>query len=220
MSYISSNIVGFQNLLELVRKAPPENFVFASSSSVYGGSKNLPFSEDQEINNPVSLYAATKAANELFARTYSNMYGINSTGLRFFTVYGPQGRPDMALFLFAKSITEGKPISLFNGGAMTRDFTYIDDIVNGIVSAVGRPKKWAIYNLGRGKPESLLEMLKLLETNLGSRAIVQNLPIQLGDLETTHANIDKAAKELGYNPTVNIDIGISRFVEWFRNFEL
>lgn len=217
-AYINSNIVGFQNVIELVRKFRPTNFVFASSSSVYGGSKVLPFTEDQEINNPMSLYAATKAANELVARTYSNMYDLPTTGLRFFTVYGPHGRPDMALFKFANAISKGETIPLFNNGDMIRDFTYVDDIVEGVIAAVERPKRWAIYNLGRGKPEKLMEMVHLLEKGLGRKAMVENLPFQLGDLEATHASIERASADLNYFPKTGIEVGIPKFVEWYKQF--
>jgi UDP-glucuronate 4-epimerase len=220
MVYIQSNIVGFQNILELLRVFPVENFVFASSSSVYGGSKVIPFSESQRVDNPVSLYAATKVANEVFARTYSNMFNISAIGLRFFTVYGPYGRPDMALFKFARAIREGESIELYNSGNMIRDFTYIDDIVDGVISALRRPRPWAIYNLGRGKPEILGDMVKFIETSMGKKAHIQNHPMQLGDLEVTHADISLAKAELNYHPKVNLAEGIGKFIAWHKEFAL
>lgn len=215
-AYIQSNIVGFQNILELVRHSRPENFVYASSSSVYGGNKEFPFRESQNVSNPISLYAATKIANELVAKTYGHLYGIQSTGLRFFTVYGPHGRPDMALFKFTRNMLKSEPIQIFNHGNMIRDFTYIDDIVAGILSALSRPQMNKIYNLGRGKKELLSDMIVMLEESLGVKAVKEFLPIQPGDVEETFADTSLAQVELGYSPTVNIEVGIPRFVQWYR----
>lgn len=215
-AYIISNIVGFQNIIELVRNTPQiDNFVYASSSSVYGGNKTYPFSEDQAVNNPISLYAATKISNELVAKTYQHLYKIPSTGLRFFTVYGPYGRPDMALFLFTKKILDHVEIPVFNQGNMTRDFTYVDDIVKGIRAALHKPQPYAIYNLARGKQESLFQMIEILEQNLDRKADKKLLPMQAGDVEMTAADISKAERELGYKPSVSIEEGIPNFVKWY-----
>lgn len=215
-AYVQTNLVGFQNVIELVRKTSPQNFVYASSSSVYGGNKTLPFRESDRVDDPISLYAATKKSNELVARTYGNLFKIKSTGLRFFTVYGPYGRPDMALFSFMRKILAGDAIPVFNRGEMLRDFTYIDDIVAGIIAANTRPTLNAIYNLGRGKQEKLLTMIGLLETSIGRKAQLDLLPMQQGDVEATLADITLARVELGFEPKTSIDVGIPRFVEWYR----
>jgi UDP-glucuronate 4-epimerase len=215
LAYIHTNIVGFQHMIELVRHHKPINFVYASSSSVYGGNKILPFSESQEVANPVSLYAATKISNEMVAKSYGNLYGIPSTGLRFFTVYGPYGRPDMALFSFADKILKSEEIPVFNHGQMGRDFTFIDDIVAGVLASLHKPQMNKIYNLGRGKKENLLRMVELLEQSLGKQSKRLLLPMQLGDVEETLADISKAKDELGYQPSTSIDEGIPRFVNWY-----
>lgn len=214
--YIQSNIVGFQNIIELVRMSKPQNFVYASSSSVYGGNKQFPFSESHPVENPVSLYAATKISNELVAKTYMHLYGIPSTGLRFFTVYGPYGRPDMAYFSFAKKIVGKEKISIFNHGNMARDFTYIDDILAGIMASLAKPESGQVYNLGRGKQESLTEMIHLLESNLGIEAVKEFLPMQKGDVERTFADISKAQQNLNYRPQTSLNEGIRHFVDWFK----
>ncbi len=216
-AYISANIVGFQNMIELVRQHRPENFVYASSSSVYGSNTKLPFSESHETANPISLYAATKLANELVARSYTHLYDIPNTGLRFFTVYGPYGRPDMALFKFVAGMERGEKIPVFNQGQMIRDFTYIDDIVSGILAAARHPEKGQIYNLGRGNKEQLLHMIEILERTLGVEADKEYLPLQSGDVVETSADISKARKNLGYNPLTGIEMGIPRFIEWYRS---
>lgn len=217
-AYISSNIVGFQNLIELVRERRPENFIYASSSSVYGGSEKLPFSEDQDVRNPVSLYAATKLSNELVATAYGNLYDLVSTGLRFFTVYGPFGRPDMAMFIFAEKMLRGEPIPVFNGGDMRRDFTFIDDIVDGIMRALAVPQIGKIYNLGRSKSEQLLDMIEILARSLDVEPRIQFLPHQLGDVKSTFADTSKAFNELGYNPKVTLQFGVQRFASWYRAY--
>jgi UDP-glucuronate 4-epimerase len=214
-AYLHSNLVGFQNVVDLARASQPRNFVYASSSSVYGGNERLPFRESDDISKPISLYAATKISNELVAKTYSHLFKLPSTGLRFFTVYGPFGRPDMALFKFAKAIVTGEPIQVFNHGKMIRDFTYIDDIVSGVLAALRKPQLGQVYNLGRGKQVDLMRMIGCLEQHLGRTAIKQMMPIQAGDVETTLADISKAGQELGYVPQTNIEEGVSRFVEWF-----
>ena len=215
-AYISANIVGFQNLIELVRQTTVlENFVYASSSSVYGNNKTLPFSETQDVANPISLYAATKIANELVAKSYSHLYQIPSTGLRFFTVYGPYGRPDMALFSFTQKILRGEPIPVFNYGKMTRDFTYIDDIVRGIRAALYKAQQGQIYNLACGRQENLMHMVDLLERKLGKTAQRKLMPLQAGDVPVTSADISKAQQDLDYKPGVSIDQGLPQFVEWY-----
>ena len=215
-TYISSNIVGFQNILELVRETKPEHFVYASSSSVYGSNKELPFSESQHVEHPISLYAMTKLANELAARTYAHLYNIPATGLRFFTVYGPYGRPDMAMFSFCEKILRNEKIPVFNHGKMFRDFTYIDDIVDGILRALAKPERDAVYNLGRGKQEKLLKMIEIIETCLQTKAELDLLPLQAGDVESTSADIRLAQKNLGYAPKVTIEEGIPQFIHWYR----
>jgi UDP-glucuronate 4-epimerase len=216
MAYINSNLVGFQNVVELVRHCKPEHFVYASSSSVYGGNKELPFCETQDVSNPISLYAATKLSNELVAKSYANLFAMPSTGLRFFTVYGPYGRPDMAMFKFAEAMRLGRKLPVFNSGNMARDFTFVDDIVSGILGALGRPEIGQIYNLGRGKREILLDMIKILEKELGLKAELEMLPMQAGDVEETTADITRARKNIGYDPKINIDVGIHHFAEWYQ----
>lgn len=215
-AYIQSNVVGFQNIIELVRHSQPEHFVYASSSSVYGGNKEFPFHEKQNVSHPISLYAATKLANELVARTYGHLYGIKNTGLRFFTVYGPHGRPDMALFKFAHRMLKGEAIEIYNYGNMIRDFTYIDDIVDGVLSALSHPQMNKVYNLGRGKKELLKDMIAMLEKALGVDAKKEFLPIQPGDVEETFADTSAAREDLGYKPTVNLEQGIPQFVRWYQ----
>lgn len=216
-AYISSNIVGFQNMIELVRQYRPTNFVYASSSSVYGSNTQLPFSESHTTASPISLYAATKLSNELVAHSYTHLYKIPNTGLRFFTVYGPYGRPDMALFQFAARMERGEKIPVFNHGQMVRDFTYVDDIVTGILAALATPEQGGIYNLGRGNREPLLRMIEVLEQALGIQADKEFLPLQAGDVVETSAEITKAREKLGYDPQTGIEVGIPRFIEWYRS---
>jgi UDP-glucuronate 4-epimerase len=216
-AYQKSNNEGFLNLIEIARHNKAEHFVFASSSSVYGGNTKLPFSETDRVDSPISLYAATKRANELTAHCYSHLYGLNCAGLRFFTVYGPWGRPDMALFLFTKAILEGRPIEVFNQGKMKRNFTYIDDIVEGVLLALANPVPYEIYNIGNSRAEDLMDFIREIEKNLGKKAIINYMPMQAGDVPATVADIEKLSK-LGYCPKTNIDEGIRKFVEWYRGY--
>lgn len=222
-SYIDSNIVGFLNILECCRHNKIGHLVYASSSSVYGENEKVPFSEDDTVDHPISLYAATKKSNELMAYTYSHLYGLQTTGLRFFTVYGPWGRPDMAPMLFANAITAGKPIKVFNEGQMSRDFTYIDDIVNGIKIAFDHPllpnegPSYQIFNIGNGAPVSLFEFIETIEESLGQVAEKIMLPMQDGDVPKTWANTEKL-NNLGYQSTTTIREGIAQFISWFQNY--
>jgi len=217
-AYQKSNLEGFLNILECCRHFKVKNLVYASSSSVYGRNEKYPFSEDQNVDHPISLYAATKKANELMAHTYSHLYGLPTTGLRFFTVYGPLGRPDMALFLFTKAILEGTEIEVFNHGDMHRDFTYIDDIVEGVISSLRTEHHYEVFNLGNNKTEKLSYFIECIEKELGRNAIKKLLPIQPGDVPKTAANIEKARKKLGFFPKVKIEEGIHHFVNWYRDF--
>jgi UDP-glucuronate 4-epimerase len=218
--YEQANMVGFLNLLELMRKYEVKNLVYASSSSVYGGIKKIPFSERMKINKPISLYAATKAANELYAHVYHHLYGFNTVGLRFFTVYGPWGRPDMALFLFTKAILEDKPIKVFNQGQMKRDFTYVDDIVDGIMTSLNKVSAlgYEVFNLGCANPVNLLDFIKTIEKRLGKKAKKEFLPLQPGDMPATFADVSKAKKLLGYQPKVKVEEGVGEFVNWYRQY--
>ncbi|NMC51294.1 SDR family NAD(P)-dependent oxidoreductase [Candidatus Kuenenbacteria bacterium] len=216
--YIESNIVGTFNLLELCRQYGVKHFIYASSSSVYGNNKKLPFAEGHRVDEPISLYAATKKSTELMAYTYYHLFGINTIGLRFFTVYGPWGRPDMAIFKFTKSISEGRPIEVYGRGAMDRDFTYIDDIVSGVVRTLKIKSGCEIFNLGNSKPEKLMTMISLIEKNLGKRAIVEMKPMQAGDVHRTYANTGKAREILSYQPKTNLAGGIKKFVRWYRGY--
>lgn len=218
--YEKSNVLGFLNVLELMKDFNVKDLVYASSSSVYGDIKEFPFSEEMKINKPVSLYAATKASNELFAYTYHKLYKINTVGLRFFTVYGPWGRPDMAYFSFTEDILKDRSIKVFNYGKMKRDFTYIDDIVNGIVSALEKTKKLRhkVINLGNSNPVSLRYFIKCLEKKLNKKAIKEFLPLQKGDVLETYADLKLAKKNLGYKPTIKIDAGLSNFVDWYADY--
>ena len=222
-TYVENNLVGFINLLECARHFPLRRFVYASSSSVYGGNEKTPFSESDNVDNPVSLYAATKKSNELMARAYHNLYGIPAIGLRFFTVYGPWGRPDMAPMLFADAITQGRPIKVFNNGNMSRDFTYIDDIVEGIYrvldSDVAIDKEHDVYNIGFGKPVKLMDFISVLEKSLGVSAEKDFLPMQPGDVMATFADTSRLARDYDYSPRIDIEEGVKRFAEWFRNFK-
>jgi len=231
-AYVDANLVGFVNVLEACRHSGVKHLVYASSSSVYGANTRLPFSVADAVDHPVSLYAATKKANELMAHTYSHLYGIPTTGLRFFTVYGPWGRPDMALFLFTRAILAGEPIDVFNHGQMQRDFTYIDDIVEGVVRvadrvpdspdplAVGTLSRapYRIYNIGNHDPVPLLEMIRLLEECLGRAAIKRYLPLQPGDVPSTYADISTLEADIGFHPATPLATGIKRFVEWYREY--
>ncbi len=235
-AYIDSNLVGFTNILEGCRHNGIEHLVYASSSSVYGANTRMPFSVHQNVDHPLSLYAATKKANELMAHTYSHLYGLPTTGLRFFTVYGPWGRPDMALFLFTKAILEGRPIDVFNEGRMRRDFTYIDDIVEGVVRVVDRvatpnpawsgdapdpgtsAAPYRLYNIGNNNPVELLRLIELLEQALGRAAQKRMLPMQPGDVPATYADVDDLMRDVGFRPATSIEEGVRRFVAWYRSF--
>ena len=216
-AYQKSNSEGFLNIIEMARKNKVQNFVFASSSSVYGLNTKLPFSESDRTDSPISLYAATKKANELVAHCYSHLYGIPCSGLRFFTVYGPWGRPDMALFMFTKNILAGETIDVFNNGKMKRNFTYIDDIVDGIVITLNNPAPYEIYNIGNSRAEELMSFIGEIEKNVGKKAIFNYLPMQPGDVPATVADIAKLQK-LGYEPKTNIDQGIKDFIGWYRGY--
>jgi UDP-glucuronate 4-epimerase len=234
-AYIDSNVVGFMNVLEGCRHAHVDHLVYASSSSVYGGNVALPFSESDNVDHPVSLYAATKKANELMAHTYSHLYGLPTTGLRFFTVYGPWGRPDMALFLFTRAILEGRAIDVFNHGRMQRDFTYVDDIVEGVVRVLdraptlvalqpeGRPADlkgapYQVFNIGNHNPIDLLEFIACLERALGRSAEKRFLPLQPGDVPATYADVERLQDWIGFTPETSIEVGIPRFVKWYRDY--
>ncbi|MBI4053849.1 MAG: GDP-mannose 4,6-dehydratase [Candidatus Doudnabacteria bacterium] len=216
--YEESNVKGFLNILECVRRFQVKTLIYASSSSVYGGNTKLPFSESDPVERPLSLYGATKRANELMAYSYHHLFGISTTGLRFFTVYGPFGRPDMALFLFTKAITNDKPIQVFNGGKTKRDFTYIDDIVSGVIAALERSYSYEIINLGRGQSQHLENFITEIEKSLGKKAERELLPLQPGDVLETFADISKAKAMLNYDPKVSIDEGIKKFVDWYNEY--
>lgn len=235
-AYVESNLQGFMNILEACRHHPVRHLVYASSSSVYGGNTSLPFSEHDSVDHPVSLYAATKKANELMAHTYSHLFGIPTTGLRFFTVYGPWGRPDMALFLFIRAMLAGKPIDVFNYGNMVRDFTYIDDIVEGVIRVADKPAEpdagydartpdpassnapFRVFNIGNNRPVQLMEYINALEEALGIVAEKNYLPMQPGDVVATAANTDALDAWVGFRPDTSVKIGVARFVEWYKEF--
>ncbi len=236
LAYIKSNIVGFSHILENCRHHKVEHLVYASTSSVYGANTKMPFSENDSANHPLSIYAASKKSNELMAHAYSHLYKMPTTGLRFFTVYGPWGRPDMALFKFTKAILEGKPIDVFNHGKHTRDFTYIDDIVDGVIKTLeiqassnndwkgnfpdpaSSKAPWRIYNIGNNKPIKLMDYIKALEKNLKKKAKINFLPLQPGDVKDTYANIDNLKNKLNYKPSTSVIDGVSKFVEWYKNY--
>lgn len=235
-AYIDANIVGFTNVLEGCRHNKVANLVYASSSSVYGANTSMPFSIHDNIDHPVSLYAASKKANELMAHTYSHLFGLPTTGLRFFTVYGPWGRPDMSLFMFTKNIIEGKPIDVFNHGDHQRDFTYVDDIVEGVtrcVDKIAEPNPdwtgdkpdpatskapYRIYNIGNNNPVHLLNFIETLENALGKKAEKNMLPLQPGDVKATYANVDDLVRDMGYKPETSLETGIQNFVNWYKEF--
>ena len=235
-AYIDSNIVGFLNILEACRHCGVEHLVYASSSSVYGANRKLPFAVEDSVDHPVSLYAASKKSNELMAHTYSHLFGLPTTGLRFFTVYGPWGRPDMALFLFTKKILAGEPIDVFNHGKHTRDFTYIDDIVEGVIRTLDRvpgpdpgydplqpspatsSAPYRVYNIGNNSPVELLRYIEVLEDCLGRKAEKRLLPMQPGDVPDTYADVSALTRDTGYQPTTSVDVGVKNFAEWYRGF--
>ena len=217
-AYQRSNLEGFLNIIHLSQEHQVENFVYASSSSVYGNNKKVPFSVQDRVDHPISLYAATKKANELVAHTYSHLYSLPCSGLRLFTVYGPWGRPDMALFIFARAITRNQPIEVYNFGKMRRDFTYIDDIVQGVLASMDRPVPYAIYNLGNSRAVDLLYFIECIEKALGKKAEKKMLPIQPGDVVETYADISESERYLGFQPATRIEEGIANFISWYRSF--
>ncbi len=230
-AYVRSNLMGQVNMLELARAQAVEHFVYASSSSVYGGNETLPFRVEDRVDNPVSLYAATKKADELMGESYSHLFRLPMTGLRFLTVYGPWGRPDMAMWIFAKALFEGSPLKVNNGGEMRRDFTYIDDIVRGVVACLdgapaddgatkagGSRSPHAIYNIGNNRSEELMNMVRLLEQATGREAVIDFQPMQPGDVKDTYADISAIERDHGFAPTTSIDEGIPRFVEWYKDY--
>ena len=235
-AYIDSNVTGFMNILEACRHNTVEHLVYASSSSVYGDYTQMPFSVHQNVDHPLSLYAATKKANELMAHTYAHLYGLPTTGLRFFTVYGPWGRPDMALFLFTRAILEGRPIDVFNHGKMRRDFTYIDDIVEGVIRTLdhtARPNPdWSsdrpdpatssaayrLYNIGNSQPVELMHLIETLEKALGRKAVKNMLSMQPGDVPATYADVEALSRDVVFKPATPIEVGVMKFVEWYREF--
>ncbi len=235
-AYVDSNFVGFANIIEAARTGTTGHFVYASSASVYGLNESLPFSTRDNVDHPVSLYAASKKSNELVAHSYSHLFGLPTTGLRFFTVYGPWGRPDMAYFLFTKAILEGRPIDVFNDGHMQRDLTYIDDIAEGVVRVIDKPAAGApdwsgrtpdpssskapyrVYNLGHGRPVGLMDLIAAIEAALGRKAVLNFRPLQPGDVPTTWADTSDIERDFGYRPTTTVDAGMPRFVEWYRRY--
>uniref|UniRef100_A0A7C4TDM3 NAD-dependent epimerase n=1 Tax=candidate division WOR-3 bacterium TaxID=2052148 RepID=A0A7C4TDM3_UNCW3 len=235
-AYLNSNLYGFLNILESCRHFPVKHLIFASSSSVYGANTRMPFSVHQNVDHPISLYGATKKANELIAHTYSALFNIPATGLRFFTVYGPWGRPDMAIFIFTKSIMEGKPIDVYNYGNMERDFTYIDDIIEGIIRLIEKVPKpnlnwrgedpdpsssfapYRLFNIGNNNPVKLNRLIEIIEECLGKKAVKNFLPVQPGDVLKTYADVDDLMKEIGFKPHTPIEEGIEKFVAWFKNY--
>jgi UDP-glucuronate 4-epimerase len=229
--YIQSNLVGHANMLELARHRLARHMVYASSSSVYGGNKSLPFRVEDRVDHPLSLYAATKKADELLSESYANLYRLPLTGLRFFTVYGPWGRPDMAMWIFTKALYAGEPLPLFNGGEMRRDFTYIDDIVRGVVACLDSPPRddgalkaggsigpHALYNIGNSRSEDLMRVVQLLEQETGRKALLDPKPMQIGDVKETFADISAIERDHGFRPATSIDEGVPRFVRWYREY--
>ncbi len=224
-AYIDSNIVGFFNILEACRHNPVSHLLYASSSSVYGNQEKTPFSTDDNVDHPISLYAATKKSNELMAFTYSHLYGIPATGLRFFTVYGPYGRPDMAYFSFTNKIMKGEPIKIFNNGDMYRDFTYVDDIVQGICNMLENPPKpdengdrHKVYNIGNNSPEKLMYFIETLEKCIGKTAVKEYLPMQAGDVYQTYADVSELMRDFDFKPSTTIEEGLSKFAEWYKEY--
>jgi UDP-glucuronate 4-epimerase len=235
-AYIDSNLVGFGHILEGCRHSRVGHLVYASSSSVYGANKRLPFSEHDNVDHPVSLYAATKKANELMAHAYAHLYGLPCTGLRFFTVYGPWGRPDMALFKFTRGILAGEPLPVFNHGQMIRDFTYVDDIVEGVARVIERPAEpdpqwngerpdsarssapWRLYNIGNHQPVELMRYIEVLESALGKKARLDLQPMQPGDVPSTYADVSELAAATGFQPSTTVETGVQRFVDWYRSY--
>lgn len=236
LAYIQSNVVAFGHILEACRRHKASHLTYASSSSVYGANTSLPYAVTQNVDHPLSIYAATKKADELLAHSYSHLFGLPTTGLRFFTVYGPWGRPDMAMYIFTKAILEGRPIDVFNHGRMQRDFTYVDDVVEGVIRVADQPAApdpaWSgghpdpatsrapyrIYNIGNDRPVELMHVIETLERCLGRRAVKNMLPMQAGDVPSTHADVSALARAVGFQPTTPIEVGIERFVAWYRSY--
>ena len=217
-AYIQTNIVGFTNIIEACRQHKVQGLIYASSSSVYGGNKKTPFSVEDRVDKPISIYAASKKSNELIAYTYSHLYNLNTTGLRFFTVYGPWGRPDMAVYIFADKIRNEKKIPVFNHGEMQRDFTYIDDIVDGVRASIENNYPFEIFNLGNNRCENLMDMVNCIEKEMGKNAEIDFMDIQPGDVPKTFANIDHTKNKLNYKPKISIQKGIPRFIEWYKSY--
>ena len=233
-AYVDANLVGFVNILEACRHSQVAHLTYASSSSVYGSNRKIPFSVDDRVDHPVSLYAATKKANELMAHTYSHLFGLPTTGLRFFTVYGPWGRPDMAMWMFTKAILAGKPIDVFNHGKMKRDFTFVDDIVEGVIrtnDTIPKPlavssdaddsqtaAPYRVYNIGNNQPVELMHLIETLEQALGCTAEKNMLPMQPGDVPATYANIDALQRDVGFRPSTSIEVGVKKFVDWYKSY--
>ena len=230
-AYLTANLAGHLNLLEVARHREVEHMVYASSSSVYGGNTKLPFSVDDRVDQPVSLYAATKKADELMSETYAHLYRLPLTGLRFFTVYGPWGRPDMMMWIFTKAIMEGRPIPVFNHGDMYRDFTFIDDIISGVIASLDNPppddgtekaggctKPHRLYNIGNHRSEHLMKVVEILEAECGKKAEIDFQPMQPGDVRQSFADIDAISRDLGYKPTTSIDVGVPKFVKWYKEY--
>ena len=223
-AYVDANVTGFLSILEAARAWRVEHLVYASTSAVYGGNAQMPFAVSDNVDRPLSMYAATKKANELMAHAYSHLHGVPTTGLRFFTVYGPWGRPDMALFVFTRRILADEPIDVFNHGHHRRDFTYIDDIVEGVLRVLDTPPKandgapYRLYNIGAGKPVELLRFIELIEENLGRRAKKNLLPLQAGDIAETHADVAPLQRDFGYRPQTPVETGIARFLAWYRDY--
>lgn len=217
-SYINSNVLGFMNVLECCRNYKVKGLIYASSSSVYGGNKKTPFSEYDNVDSPISIYAASKKANELMAFSYNHLFGLRSTGLRFFTAYGPWGRPDMAIYIFTNKLLKNEPITVFNNGQMSRDFTFINDIIDGIVSSITKNYNCEVFNLGNNKSEDLMDVISIIEKILGKKANIQYMPMQLGDVKKTHADLGKSKIKLGFEPKINLEHGINSFIEWYMKY--
>ena len=217
-TYINSNLVGFANIIESCKLHSVDSFIYASSSSVYGNNTKIPFSVEDRTDTPISLYAATKKSNELIAHSYSHLFGLRTTGLRFFTVYGPWGRPDMAMYIFTKKILEGNKIAVFNNGKMKRDFTYIDDIIFGLRKAIDKKCKCDVFNLGNNHTENLMDVINIIENKLNKKANIDFQPMQPGDVKSTYSDIDKSKEILEFYPTTNIENGISAFIDWYKAY--
>lgn len=217
-AYLNSNLVGFINIIEMCRHKQVKGLIYASSSSVYGGNKKIPFSVEDRVDNPISLYAATKKSNELIANSYSHLYGLSTTGLRYFTVYGPWGRPDMAMYIFTKKIMNKEPIPVFNNGDMKRDFTFIDDIISGTRAAIDKNYQCEVFNLGNNSTEKLMDMINIIENELNEKAVIDFKEMQPGDVKQSYADIDKSKEKLNYIPKVSINEGIPKFISWYTNY--